>query len=407
MSPLSLIVFAPDEKRCTDLCLLASETGRVDVAGRACKGEALAELVERFRPRAVLVDLDESADATLQAVEDLPEPRPLLMLAGPQDDPSLILRGMRLGAREMLPPDFTRQQLLATIEQLDGVFQPGPQERRPAPVVGVMGAKGGVGATVVACQLAGTLQGMGRSTVVVDLNLPLGDAALHFDSRPRYSLADVARQGDDFDGSYLKSITYRHSSGLHILASPSDPDDADVIRPVTVERTLRFLSEEFEWVVVDLPRSWDDLTLQALELADQIVLVTLLDVPTLNQARRTLKLLERLGIDDKIRLLANRRSSMDAVASGEVRSFLGRAPDARLPNDYPTVAHSVNCGRSIGELAPRSELSKAYHRLARELHGWCGQPVPEVDETHSLTGKLSDGIGALSNALTRRFNGAY
>jgi pilus assembly protein CpaE len=268
--------------------------------------------------------------------------------------------------------------------------RPAAPAGRLAPVLAVMGAKGGVGATVVACQLAAALQAMGSRTVVVDLNYPLGDVALHFDVRPSYTLAHVVKQADDLDATYLRGLLQGHRSGVQILAAPERVEEAELVRGVHVERVISLLREEFDFVVLDVSRSWNEASVRALDLSSEILLVTSQDVPTLNHARQHLDLLRRLGHSDaKIHPIANRYSRRDAVTDKEFAQFLGRAPDLHLPNDYPNTVGSVNEGRPLGEVAPRSPLHQAYVALARSAHAWSGLEVEaQAEESDNLAARV-------------------
>jgi pilus assembly protein CpaE len=251
----------------------------------------------------------------------------------------------------------------------------------PARVVAVMGAKGGVGATVVACQLAASLRASGGRVALVDLNLPLGDAALYFDVQPAYTLANIARESDRLDATYLRTLLSGKPNGVQILASPVHAEEAELVRGAHIERALNLLRGDFDWVVLDLSRTWNEPTVRALDLADLILLVTLMDVPTLHHTRKHLDLLARLGhTGSRIRLIANRHSSVDAVTDKDVAEFLERKPDFRVPNDFPTTLAGVNRGVSVAEIAPRSPLARAYNELTQALHGWFGADAPAAAE---------------------------
>jgi pilus assembly protein CpaE len=244
-----------------------------------------------------------------------------------------------------------------------------------------MGAKGGVGATVVACQLSASLRASGARVALVDLNLPLGDAALYFDVQPSYTLANIARESERLDATVLRTLLSGRPGGVQILASPVHAEEAELVRGAHVERALTLLRSDFDWVVLDLSRTWSEPTVRALDLADLILLVTLMDVPTLHHTRKHIDLLERLGHGGtRIRLIANRASSVDAVTDKDVSDFLERKPDFRIPNDFPTTLAGVNRGVSVAEVAPRSPLARAYTELAQALHGWFGTNAPAVAE---------------------------
>jgi pilus assembly protein CpaE len=166
-------------------------------------------------------------------------------------------------------------------------------------------------------------------------------------------------------------------------------EDAESIRSSHVERVLPILRSEFDWVIIDASRSWDEACVRTLSLADQIVLVTLFDVPTLNHARQHMRVLEGLGHDDtRVRTVANRYSKKDAVTIGDFSQVLGKEPDALIPNDYATTVESVNQGKPIGQVAPNSPIHKAYQCLALDVHSWCGIEPPQTKTSRTLAGRV-------------------
>ena len=241
----------------------------------------------------------------------------------------------------------------------------------------------------MACQLAASLQEAGGRAALVDLNYPLGDVALHFDVEPTYTLADLARAEQELDATYLRTILKGHESGVQILAAPTLMEDAESTHDLHVERVLPILRSEFDWVIVDVSRSWNEASIQALTLADQILLVTLFDVPTLNHARQHKKLLDGLALNEsRIHTVGNRYSKGDSVTVGDFKRVLGSEPDALIPNDYATTAESVNQGRPLGQVARGSAIHKAYRQLALEAHAWCGVDVPQTKSAQNIAGRF-------------------
>ncbi len=139
---------------------------------------------------------------------------------------------------------------------------------------------------------------------------------------------------------------------------------------------MHILAREFSWLVLDLPRSWNEATLRALDMADQILLVTGFDLPTLNHTRRLLELLRRLGRADRVRLVSNRQGSADAVGAREFTRFLERAPDLCMPSDFQTASAAIEQGKLVSEIAPGGVLEKAYRALVAQVYDWSDVPLP-------------------------------
>ena len=363
--------------------------GTIELGHVTTESSELLAAVGAQTPDVVIADLGDDPERVLDVLDKLPTPRPRLIVIGPKDQSNTILRAMRMGVRDYLDVDPTEDDLRSAVLRVGSELAPrGATAEKatahPARVVAVMGAKGGVGATVVACQLAASLRARGSRTALVDLNLPLGDAALYFDVQPAYTLANIARESDRLDATYLRTLLSGKPGGVQILASPVHAEEAELVRGAHVERALNLLRGDFDWVVLDLSRTWSEPTVRALDLADLILLVTLMDVPTLHHTRKHIDLLERLGHSGaRIRLIANRHSSVDAVTDKDVAEFLERKPDYQIPNDFPTTLAAVNRGVSVAEVAPRSALARAYNELTHALHGWFGAAAPGATEPSS------------------------
>lgn len=351
--------------------------------------EDLHEIIKSESPDVLYADLGHAPHVILDLIESIDAPLPDLLVSGCQDDSQVILRSMQIGAREFLPQAPNEDDFKRAIDRLLRGREADPRPEKSASVISVMGAKGGVGATCVASQLAASLQEKGGRTVIVDLNFPLGDVALHFDIEPSYTLADIAREGESLDGTYLRSILQVHQSGVQILAAPPRIEDSELIQGEHVTRLLEILRGQFDFVVLDVSRNWNDASVRALDLADQILVVTSLDVPTLHHARKHMELLRRLGHPtEKIHAVVNRHSAADSVTDKDLTRFLGRPSSAAIPNDYANTVESVNQGKPLGEVAPRAALTEAFRNLAEQVHVWCGLATSPDTRAPKLTDRL-------------------
>jgi pilus assembly protein CpaE len=384
----SFVIFAEEPEFASAIEKQISASGEARVATVIGDPNQLLAALKSEKPGGLFVDLGYAPHVVLDLLESLPVDLPLTIVSGPHTESSLILRAMHLGVTHFFPPAPSDVELNSVIVDLVRTANPvaASSEGR---ILAVMGTKGGVGATVLACQLAASLQEAGGRSALVDLNYPLGDVALHFDVDPTYTLADLTRAEKELDATYLRTILKGHESGVQILAAPTLMEDAESIHGVHVERVLPILRSEFDWVIVDVSRSWNEASVQALTLADQILLVTLFDVPTMNHARQHKKLLEGLALNgSRIRMVGNRHSKGDAVTVGDFKRVLGSEPDALIPNDYATTAESVNQGRPIGQVARGSAIHEAYRQLALDVYPWCGVDAPQTQPARGIAGRF-------------------
>jgi pilus assembly protein CpaE len=385
----SFVIFSEEPEFASEIERQIGATGEARVAAVISDADQLLEALKSEKPEGLFVDLGHAPHLVLDLLESLPCELPSTLVAGPHTESVLILRAMHLGVKHFFPPELLDAELNSVIVELVRSANPIAAGSSEGRILAVMGTKGGVGATVLACQLAASLQEAGGRAALVDLNYPLGDVALHFDVEPTYTLADLARAEQELDATYLRTILKGHESGVQILAAPTLMEDAESIHDLHVERVLPILRSEFDWVIVDVSRSWNEASIQALTLADQILLVTLFDVPTLNHARQHKKLLEGMALSgSRIHTVGNRYSKGDSVTVADFKRVLGSEPDALIPNDYATTAESVNQGRPIGQVARGSAIHKAYQQLALEAHSWCGIEVPQTQSARGIAGRF-------------------
>ncbi len=385
MDRLSFVIAGPSP----ELGQVLEANGRIEVLAHVQSASEIAGVVANKRPDALLVSLFDNPQSVFKALEQLQVPRPLVFCFGP-DDSHLILQSMRLGACEYVAPGPDEKlELLAAVERI-AREQLGSTRNKRAPLIAVTGAKGGVGASFVACQLGASLAQMGSKPVLVDGQLRLGDVALYLDLAPKYTFASLANPGEDIDPTYLHSVLARHESGLQVLATPKHPEEAEAITVDCVAGVLSLLQREFDWVIWDTPQDLDERTMHILNNADPIVLVTTPDVPAMNHARMQLDLLERLGHrPESIRVVVNRIDRSALVSEQAARQFLGRSVDISIPNDYARASACVNEGRTLRDMAPRAPVTKAMSGLARHSYEWCGQRPPKNDDaSRGIMGRL-------------------
>ncbi len=374
MSEISWVICADDAGLTARLLEAVSGDQPAERHATVALPNELVRRVAEEAPQALLVGLGAQADAVLRAVEGLAAPRPTIVVVGPEDDSQLILRAMRTGAREYLPNSAGIRELRASVRGVEDSLGLGGGSGSKASIIGVMGTKGGTGSTFVTCQLATALRRSGDRVTLCDLDLRQGDVSLYFDLDPAYTIADVAKRTGEIDGAYLKTILHSHASGVSILAAPRQMEDGELVSGRHVDTVVEVLGEEADWLLFDLSRDFDDVTLRALDRLDTLLLVTNACIPTLHHTRRRIELLERIGFPaSKIRLVLNRDSDKNSVSERDLTEFLERSFDAKLPNDFEAARECVSYGKSLIEAAPRSRLAGAFEELASAVRGFSGR----------------------------------
>jgi pilus assembly protein CpaE len=152
------------------------------------------------------------------------------------------------------------------------------------------------------------------------------------------------------------------------LASPLEPHETEEIEPEHVTEILHLVSQRYARVVLDLPHTFDPITIAALDIADDILLVMALDIPGIRGARRALSVLDRLGYPrSRIHIAVNRWNKNTDVELQKVQAHIGQQFIGFIPNDYFKVIDSINLGRPHVENDPSSRIALEIKRIASTL----------------------------------------
>jgi pilus assembly protein CpaE len=330
----------------------------------------------------VLVDLDTNPKLALDLVETISvRGLAIAMVYSAHADSDLLLRAMRVGAREFLTLPFNSgamAEALVRASALHSVTR--PQEKADGRLLVFLGAKGGSGVTTLACNFAVSLaQESGQKTLLIDLNLPLGDAAINLGIKPRYSIVNALQNSSRLDASFLSTMLIKHSSGLSVLAAPSELATAQ-FSDDAVNKLLKVACEEFDYVVVDAGSRLDLQHTRLYEESATIYLVTQVGIPELRNSNRLISLLSAAG-SPKLFIVINRYDPHNLeIDEAHLTKALTRPSDWKIPNNYAAVRHMQNTATSLME--DDSEISRAIRQMTRSV---CGQPaIPEKKKGFSF-----------------------
>ena len=313
--------------------------------------------VDRMAPGAtpvlIVVDLDSAAGNIFQQIRQFRSDggRTWLAVTSSTASAEQLLEAMRAGANDFLRPDAAAAEFGDVLRRATGALpaQPARPQTSSGLTLAVFSNKGGVGTTTIAINVASSLaRRTSRSAVLVDLVFQHGDIATLLDVPMTHTIAQLSRELDRADESYLKSVVCRHASGLYVLPAPASADEAEAVTAAHVGRLLSTLRKVFEFVIVDLGNEFSDQTLTALDAAERILLVTLPDVHSIRNTRRGLELFERLRYDPaKIVLTVNRADAHGRMQQDTMETALGRPIQWSVPNDYAAVVQAVSQGTVI------------------------------------------------------------
>jgi pilus assembly protein CpaE len=234
-------------------------------------------------------------------------------------------------------------------------------------VVTVFSPKGGTGKTVTASNLAAALAKQGRKTLLLDLDLQFGDAAIVMGLEPDKTIYDLVVAPGELDIEKLAGYTAKHTSGLDVLPAPLRPEDAELVTESKITRLLEVARECYEAIVVDTSPFFHGPMLATLDRTDELLIVCGLDVPTLKNVRLALQTLELLSFpSSRIKFVLNRANTKVGLSKREVESALKVTMSAEVPSDR-SVPVSVNRGTPAVLSDPGSDFSKALASLAKTI----------------------------------------
>ncbi|MDN5753412.1 MAG: AAA family ATPase, partial [Nitrosospira sp.] len=294
----------------------------------------------------------------------------------PDRSPEFIIEVMRAGIREVLPTPLIRDVLVEAVERFQQRIMLARMPVNQCKVLAFIPCKGGSGATFLATNIAYALAALENKRVALfDFNLQFGDASLFVhDSPPATSIADVARQIQRLDGSFLASSMVQVLPNFGVLAAPEGPEKAAEIKPEHINPLFQVAMKHYDFVILDIGRELDAISIQALDRADLIFPVLQQTLPSIREAKRMSSAFRALGYpDDKLRLVVNRYEKNADITPADMENTLDLKIFKLVPNDYTVVTRSVNQGVPAIKLAPRSPVAKSLQEIAHELSRSAGQ----------------------------------
>ena len=226
-------------------------------------------------------------------------------------------------------------------------------------VITVFGAKGGLGKTTIAANLAVKLASQHKKVALVDLDLQFGDAHIFLDIEPMDTIIELIQQAGTPTIDAIRSYMSVHSSGVHVLCAPKSPEYAELVSAENVQALLGVLRTYYDYVIIDTSPMFTDVTINAIEASSTILFVTGLDISILKNSRLSMTLLESLQQKDKVKVIVNRAVDISSITVDDVQKIIGCPIWAKIPSDYKVAVTALNRGVPFVLSAPSSKLSQS------------------------------------------------
>lgn len=345
----------------------------------------MREIAEHELPELMLVDGICCDTHELEHVEHVTTHYPAIavILLCSTHTPEFLINSMRAGVREVLPSPVTAPALEAAVGRAAAKLKRAPI-RKVGKILAFMPCKGGAGATFLATNLGWELAET-KSVLLIDLNLQFGDAlSFIHDGKAPSTLADVAKNISRLDASLLAASAVRVAPNYSILAAPEDLAHAMEVKPEHIDTILGLAVTQYDFVILDVPRSLDTVAIKALDRAWRIFPVLQSGLPDLRNAGKLLGAFKSLGYpQDKTEMIVNRFDKASDIGLDRIQRSLGSVQLNTVPNSYREVNASINHGDPLTRTARGNTVARHLVDFAETL-----SPRPEETRTGGLLGRL-------------------
>lgn len=369
---LSVMLIGPDGKRRLAVAD-ALTSAPCQLAGQMTSYPDLDQGLQ-IEEEIIILDLDSDPELALELVETIcANGSSTVMVYSASFDSELMLRCMRAGAREFLTFPLKQTSLADAIVRASARRSTTRAPRKTDGHLHVFcGVKGGSGVTTIATNFAvSATRETGSKVLLIDLDMPLGDAALQLGITPQYSTADALQNSIRLDANFLSRLVAKHDSGLSVLAAPGTFKPYQ-LNAESVSKLLQVARQEFGVVVIDLGSRYD---LHGSSLFDpdaMVYLVTYVGVSELRNANRIISELFPAG-RPKVEVILNRYApSALGMDEEHITRALTRPAQWRIPEDKTTVREMQNTATPLAERD--TPVSRAIRQMARTACGLSSEP---------------------------------
>lgn len=350
--------------------------GQIEDYSRCESDPLLLQKLQRAEISICMIDFDRDRAAAIESANVLQRVlygRCALIAISAKSDPALILEAMRSGCSEYLTKPVAVDHLAEALDRLRVRLSSRNPRRGKSHgrILALLGARGGAGTTTLAVHLGCFLvRQYGKKTLILDEHRRLGHVSLYLgEDNANYHFFELVRNIARLDETLLQGFVLHHSSCLDILPSPDVFDDSVNVSLDDIQRAIRFLGENYEFVVIDCPHGVHNLSLITIDCCDELFLIATPDVPAVRDLSRYIDRLLQSNIPrDKIRVIINRYSSDGALTLEQIEKVIHQPIAITIPNASSDLIRAMNTGNPV--------LPDRKSEFAIQMKKWAASLVP-------------------------------
>ena len=346
------------------------------VIGESGDGEETLKMAQELAPHVILMDINMPKLDGLKVTETLAKDHPEIqvVMMSVQSEQEYFRRAMKAGAKDFLTKPFSGNDLIDTVQNVFNKWvKDRPdflQSQQKAKIITFFSTKGGVGKTTLAANLAVSLAGHGKRTLLIDCSLQFGDIAIMLNEKVNRNIFFIVERDEEISYLTIEKNLTAHPSGLKLLLAPSEPAYAEAVKPIHIKQILDQVAPMYQYIIIDTAPHIGEIELGIFDRTDILLLVATLEISSLKNTKLCLKTLSDINFDtSKIKLLLNKETANVGIDRQGIEEGLKIPMFASVPMDSETSQLSLNQGEPFVVKFPHSTLTKAIEDLVQKFTG--------------------------------------
>ncbi len=314
----------------------------------------------------VFADITECSSQAMSIIDSVKLYTSKIVITSADYSTDIIVKAMKLGAKEFLPKPIIKDDLKRVLELLAQT----DSEESASKIITIYSNKGGIGKTTIATNIASEIAKVtGDKTALIDLNLQLGDVSTFLNLTPNFDVSYVINNLIDKKGDVLiKAFEKYKNTNLYVLSDPSYIEQSESITPQQISKLFEALKKVFPFIIIDMSSNIDENSLKILDLSDIIFFTTIVNLPAIRNSQRCLNLFKsRRYPAGKVKIILNRYMDNDDIKVEDIENALGEKIYWKIPNNYFSIMEAINKGVTASEISSGSNIANSFRDFASKI----------------------------------------